>query len=134
MVVRLEICSALQAQCRCKICCAFTTSLKRKMEPPFGFRLSITYRAIHNIGLYNWHLQKGIAEAPLMYTSISMYGYTLQSRRARCKAIHLYTVYPYTHYNTIRKISLYLVYANTGYTPIRCGCAYAYRLILFHSV
>ena len=50
------------------------------------------------------------------------------------QTIHLYTVYPYTRYNTIREITLYLVYANTGYTPKRCGCVYAYRLILFHGV
>ena len=129
MVGLLEICCASQAHCHCKICCAFTTSVKRKMEPPFCFRLYIIYRAIHNIGLYNWHLQKGIAEVPLMYNCISIYGYTLQSRRARCKAIHLYpctfihaiTLYIYTWYKLympISTISVYKLYTYTLYILI----------------
>lgn len=53
----------------------------------------------------------------------------------RCvQTIHLYSVYPYTHDNAIRIVSIYMVFANTGYTTIRRGCAYAYRLILFHGV
>ena len=44
------------------------------------------------------------------------------------------TLYILTHYNAIRRINLYWVSADTGYTPIRCGCVYAYKLILFHGV
>ena len=53
----------------------------------------------------------------------------------RCvQTIYLYSVYPYTHYNAIRIVSIYKVSANTGYTPIRRGCEYAYKPILFHGV
>ncbi len=53
----------------------------------------------------------------------------------RLYKLYTYTLYILIHtYNAIRIVSIYKVSANTGYTPIRCGCAYAYRLILFHSV
>ena len=53
----------------------------------------------------------------------------------RCvQSIHLYSVYPYTHYNAIRRVSLYSVSISKEYPPIRCGCVYAYKLILFHDV
>ena len=54
--------------------------------------------------------------------------------------ISLYKLYTYTQYILIHAITLYgklaytWVYANTGYTPIRRGCVYAYKLILFHDV
>ena len=37
-----------------------TTSAKRKMKPPFGAGLYITYRTILNIELYNRYLQRGL--------------------------------------------------------------------------
>ena len=53
--------------------------------------------------------------------------------------IGVYKLYTYTlyiliqTYNAIRIVSIYKVSANTGYTPIRRGCVYAYKLILFHG-
>ena len=71
MVVHLEICSALQAQCRCKICCAFTTSVKYQT-----LRL-LPLIWISPIGLYQYRViqvaaTKEIAETPLMYNRISI--------------------------------------------------------------
>lgn len=52
----------------------------------------------------------------------------------REQTINLYSVYTYTHYNTIPKANLYSVFANTGYNPIRRGCVYTYKLILFYGI
>lgn len=58
MVDCLEICRASQAQCHCMICCAFNHIRKMPGIATLSFGLYITYRAIHNIGLYNWQRQK----------------------------------------------------------------------------
>ena len=120
------------------------------MKPPFEVGLYITYRAIHNIGSYYWLLQKGLLNprfcitvylirdihyhayesAVKLYTYIPIHPYMLYPYRDK----HGITVYTNMPYRCVHTIHLYSVSANTGYTPIRCGCVYAYRLILFHGV
>ena len=164
-----ENCRASQARCHCMICCAFYHIRKTQFETTLLSRLYITYRAILNIWLYNWRLQKELlkllfciivylyrdihCKAIVQVKNCTLYPYTFihaitlyryiwynhicQYPLQVCTndtSIRLYSVYPYTHYNAIRRVTLYSVSANTGYTPIRRGCVYAHKLILFHGV
>ena len=81
----------------------------------------ITYIPIHSYMLYP-------------YTDILAITVYANIPYRREQTIHLYSVYPYTHYNAIRRVSLHSVSISKGYTPIRRGCVYAYKLILFHGV
>ena len=118
MVGRLEICRASQANRHYTICCAFDTFAKRKMMSSFGADCIITYRAILNIGLYNWLLQTGLLKlrfciTAYLYRDIHYHAVAPDVKLYTYTPIHLYT------YTSISPIHLYPRYIHKCYNPIQ---------------
>ena len=129
MVDCLEICRASQAHFHCMICCALNHIRKMQDGATLWSGLYITYRAIPNIGLYNWLLQRGLLKLRFciivyLYRDIHYHAIAPGVKQYTYLLIHSYMLYPYTdilgitvyaniHHRCVQTIHLYSVYPYT---------------------
>ena len=74
-----------------KFAAHLSTSEKRQLLTNLCLGLYITYRAIHDIGLYNWHLQDG---SQILRYCIAVYLYRAIHQRCGHTMGMLYTYMP----------------------------------------